>query len=155
LRRMRSIELGGPEKPMGWASMKSLSGLAHALKPTAQQLRDVKQHRSSECRSMWEHGYSENDCFKSSATRWTLKIREPSYWYQFEDDHLLSSRKITAPRRWLTSGGVASPIPHYGLADDASRFLYQAGQLPLLGRCRDPPSRTSALSQSARRSLET
>jgi hypothetical protein len=38
LRNVLLIELGGPEKPMGWASMKSLSGPAHGLEPTAQQL---------------------------------------------------------------------------------------------------------------------
>jgi hypothetical protein len=43
LRNMLLIELGGPEKPMGWASMKSLSGPAHGLEPTAQQLRPLEQ----------------------------------------------------------------------------------------------------------------
>jgi hypothetical protein len=42
LRGMLFIELGGPEKPMGWASMKSLSGPAHGLEPTAQQLRPLQ-----------------------------------------------------------------------------------------------------------------
>jgi hypothetical protein len=41
LRGMLFIGLGGPEKPMGWASMKSLSGPAHGLEPTAQQLRPL------------------------------------------------------------------------------------------------------------------
>jgi hypothetical protein len=38
---MLFIELGGPEKPMDWASMKSLSGPALGLEPTAQQLRPL------------------------------------------------------------------------------------------------------------------
>jgi hypothetical protein len=42
LRGMLVIELGGPEKPMGWASVKSLSGPAHGLEPTAQQLRPLE-----------------------------------------------------------------------------------------------------------------
>jgi hypothetical protein len=43
LRGMLFIELGGPEKPMGWASRKSLSGPAHGLEPTAQQLRPLRR----------------------------------------------------------------------------------------------------------------
>ena len=38
---MLFIGLGGPEKPMGWASMKSLPSPAHGLEPTAQQLRPL------------------------------------------------------------------------------------------------------------------
>jgi hypothetical protein len=46
---MLFIELGGPEKPMGWASMKSLSGPAHGLEPTAQQLRPLLHTAFKSC----------------------------------------------------------------------------------------------------------
>jgi hypothetical protein len=53
-----------------------------------------------------------------------------------------------------TLGGPAG-VPFDGLVDGASRFLYQAVQLLLLGGSRDPPNRISALLQKYNTVLET